>query len=98
MKDSDRKGCFVINSAVELAGQDDAVTKRSIGGFQDLESIFHSLLHQAQDVGELNSGRDIQALAQYLTNAVFGIRVMSKVNPDKQVLNNVVNLTLSILD
>jgi TetR/AcrR family transcriptional repressor of nem operon len=96
--DTDRKGCFVVNSAVELAGQDEAVTLRSISSFQDLEYIFHEVLHQAQQARELSLDHDIQALAQYLTNAVFGIRVMSKMNPDKQVLTNVVNLTLSILD
>ena len=42
--------------------------------------------------------RDIQALAQYLTNAILGIRVMAKMNPDKRVLMNVVDLTLSTLD
>ncbi len=98
MADRNRKGCFFVNSAVELAGQDDGVTLRSREGFQDMEHEFHSLLHQAQQAGELGLDRDIQALAHYLTNAVFGIRVMSKMNPDKQVLTNVVNLTLSILD
>jgi len=96
--DRNRKGCFIVNSAVELAGQDDAVTIRSREGFQTLEFIFHRLLHQAQQSGELSPDHDIQALAQFLMNAVFGIRVMSKVNPDKLVLTNVVNLTLSILD
>ena len=96
--DRNRKGCFVVNSAVELAGQDDAVAIRSREGFQDLEFIFHRLLHHAQQARELSPDHDIRALAQYLVNAVFGIRVISKVNPDKQVLTNVVNLTLSILD
>ena len=96
--DKSRKGCFAVNSAVELAGQDDAVTTRSIESFQNLEFTFHSLLHQAQQASELSPEHDIKALAQYLTNAVFGIRVMAKMNPDKEVMVNVVDLTLSILD
>lgn len=95
--DRDRKGCFVVNSAVELAGQDDAVTTRSREAFHDFESVFQTLLDQAQQAGELSLEQDIQALAQYLTNAIYGIRVMSKMNPDKEVLTNVVNLTLSVL-
>lgn len=98
LADENRKGCFVVNSAVELAGQDEAVTIRAKGGFQDLEFVFHSLLQQAQQADELSPEHDIEALAHYLTNAIFGIRVMSKMNPDKDVLTNVVNLTLSILD
>ena len=96
--DRDRKGCFIVNSAVELAGLDEAVTIRSREGFRDLESIFQGLLEQAQQAKELSADQDTEALAHYLTNALFGIRVMSKINPDRQVLSNVVNLTLSILD
>jgi len=96
--DRERKGCFFVNSAVELAGQDDEVTVRARQGCQDLESIFLELLQQAQQAEELRPDRDIQALAQHLTNTVFGIRVMSKVNPDPQVFTNVVDLALSVLD
>ena len=74
------------------------MTIRSKSGFQDFELLFANLLEQAQRAGGFRVDRDIQAVAQYLTNAVFGIRVMAKMNPDQQVLTNVVNLTLSILD
>ena len=75
LADKNRKGCFFVNSAVELAGQDDAVTIRARDGFQDLEYVFLGLLDQAQDAKELSPDQDIQALAHYLTNAVFGIRI-----------------------
>lgn len=97
MADGDRKGCFFVNSAVELAGQDDAVTQRSYEGYGDLEVIFFGLLQQAQQANEVSLDRDIRALAQYLANTVFGIRVMSKMNPDQQVFTNVVDLALSVL-
>ncbi len=96
--DLDRKGCFFVNSAVELAGQDEDMTLKSKETYQNMEFVFRSLLEQAQEVGELSNDKDVQALAQYLTNAMFGIRVMAKMNPDKEVLANVIHLTLSILD
>lgn len=98
LTDSYRKGCFHVNSGVELAGQDDEMTVRSRVVYQSLEEEFHRLLIQAQQTGELSPDRDIRALAQYLTNSVFGLRVMAKVNPDEKVLTNIVNLTLSSLD
>ncbi|MEM7029569.1 MAG: TetR/AcrR family transcriptional regulator [Chloroflexota bacterium] len=98
IEDKTRSGCFLVNSAVELAGQDDAVTVRAREACQRFEYKFHKLLSQAQGIGELDMKHDLPALAQYLTNAIFGIRVMAKMNPDRKALNNVMNLTLSILD
>ena len=98
VRDKARFGCFLVNSAVELAGQDDAVTVRSREACQHLEYKLYQCLSQAQSMGELGPDRDLPALAQYLTNAIFGIRVMAKMNPDRKALTNVMDLTLSVLD
>ncbi|MEM7343424.1 MAG: helix-turn-helix domain-containing protein [Chloroflexota bacterium] len=98
LADEERNGCFAVNSAIELSGQDEAVTTRSEETCQEMILMFQTLLQQAQQAGELRSEQDVEALAQYLANAMFGIRVMSKMKPDKQTLMNVVNLTLSVLN
>ena len=95
--DIDRKGCFFVNSAVELAGQNDIIAKKSKETYQNMELVFQNLLEQAQQAGELGDDKEIKHLAQYLTNAMFGIRVMAKMNPDKEVLTNVIKITLSAL-
>lgn len=96
--DRDRKGCFFVNSAVELAGQDKIVALKSKETYQNMEFVFQSLLEQAQQADEISADKDIKGLAQYLTNTMFGIRVMAKMNPDKEVLANVIKFTLSSLD
>ena len=96
--DQNRNGCFLVNCAVELAGRDDMVAVRVRKAAQGLEYKFYDLLDQAQKSGELSTDHDLQKLAQFLANAVFGIRVQAKINPDRQILTNVMNLTLSILD
>lgn len=96
--DQDRKGCFFVNSATELAGQDEVVAEKSKETFQNMAFVFQSFIEQAQQSGEISLDKDSQALSQYLTNAMFGIRVMAKMNPDKEVLANVVKLTLAALD
>ncbi|MEZ4727014.1 MAG: TetR/AcrR family transcriptional regulator [Caldilineaceae bacterium] len=98
VNDPDRCGCFVANSAIELAGHDDVVRVRVRESTQRMEHNFHTLLVQAQKNGELSSTRNLHELAQFLVNAVFGIRVQAKINPDRTMLTNVVNLTLSVLD
>lgn len=98
VNDQSRSGCFLVNSAVELAGHDDVVAVQVREATQQFEHTFHKLLDQAQKSGELSIPHDLHDLAQFLTNAVFGMRVQAKINPDRQVLTNVMNLTLSILD
>jgi TetR/AcrR family transcriptional repressor of nem operon len=98
VNDSRRCGCFVVNSAVELAAHDDQVADRVIEVTQQLEQKLHKLLDQAQKNGDLATNHDLQAMAQFLTNAVFGMRVMAKINPDQQMLTNVMNLALSVVD
>ncbi|MBV7331182.1 TetR/AcrR family transcriptional regulator [Chloroflexi bacterium TSY] len=98
VNDQDRCGCFVVNSAVELARHDDAVAVRVREAMQRMEDDFYALLVQAQKNGELNATRDLRDLAQFLVNAVYGIRVQAKINPERQLLTTVANLTLSVLD
>lgn len=98
VNDPNRCGCFVVNSAVELAGHDDAVTIRVRESAQRMEDNFYTLLVQAQKSGALSSTRDLHEVAQFLLNAGLGLRVQAKINPDRQMLTKVMNLTLSVLE
>ncbi|MEM7124730.1 MAG: TetR/AcrR family transcriptional regulator [Chloroflexota bacterium] len=98
LNDPSRRGCFMVNSAIELAPHDRLVAECVRDLTQFLEQAFYELLERAKKSGELNPALDLQETAQFLNNAVFGIRVQAKINPDRQTLTNVMNLTLSILD
>ena len=98
VNDQNRCGCFFVNVAVELAPHDDVIAFRVRDAMQHLEDTLHKLLDQAHKSGELSTTHDLQALAQFLANAIFGMRVQAKINPDRQVLTHVMNLTLSVLD
>ena len=98
INDPDRKGCLYINSAIELASHDDDIAVRSKTVYEGMSSMFQGLLKQAQQVGELSPDVDTLSVAQTLTVTFFGIRVMAKMNPDKELLNNVVDHSLSILE
>ena len=97
INDPDRKGCLYINSAVELASHDDDIAGRSKTVYQGMRSMFQELLKQAQQSGELTPDLDTLSAAQTLTVTFFGIRVMAKMHPDKEVLNNVVDNSLAFL-
>lgn len=97
VSDSDRKGCLYINSAVELAAHDATVASKSKKVYHGMEKLFQSLLNQAQELGEISLDIDALGMAQTLTVTFFGIRVMAKMNPDREVLSNVIDNSLSFL-
>ena len=96
--DPDRRGCFVTNTAVELCPHDPDTARRVAGNLQRIEKAFYTALSRAQEKGEISPEKNLQALAGYLTCNLQGLRVISKVNPDRQVLENIVRILLCALD
>jgi TetR/AcrR family transcriptional repressor of nem operon len=92
--DSGGKGCFITNTAVALAEDDPETAARVRANLKRVESAFESALRSAR----LPSGRDPRSLARFLTNGLQGLRVLSRCCVDVEVLEDVVDVTLSVLD
>ncbi|ADV84364.1 TetR/AcrR family transcriptional regulator [Terriglobus saanensis] len=93
----DARGCFAANSAAELGSSDEAVAERVRIGRDGLEEVFELCLVQARDARELKNSSSVSALAQFLVNAFFGLRLMAKTRPSKAMIDNVVSVTLAAL-
>ncbi|WP_404382857.1 TetR/AcrR family transcriptional regulator [Caenispirillum salinarum] len=98
VRDGDRRGCMIGNTAVELAPHDEAAAARVKGALAHIEEALHTLLAEARDTGEIDPGKDPRALARFLTAMVQGLRVLSKADADPRALDDVVRQTLSVLD
>ncbi|MBE7379837.1 MAG: TetR/AcrR family transcriptional regulator [Leptolyngbya sp. SIO1E4] len=96
--DPHRRGCLMTNSIIELATQDPEVAIALRRSLRSVEDAFYRALGRAQDNGEISPDKDIRALAQYLTSSLQGLRVMSKVNPDREALRQTAQLILQVLD
>ena len=96
--DHTRWGCLITNVAVELCNHDNEAANRIHQSLQRIEHAFHHALQNAQSQGELASDADITALACFLTCMIQGLRVMVKIGPEPQALNQIINTTLSVLD
>jgi len=93
----DARGCFVANCAAELGGSDELVAERVRIAREGLEEVFKRCLTQAKDTRELKSSSSVSALAQFLVNAFFGLRLLAKTRPTKAMIDNVVAVTLTTL-
>ncbi|MFF7453183.1 TetR/AcrR family transcriptional regulator [Kitasatospora sp. NPDC008115] len=93
-----RRGCFVTNTAVELAPHDPGAARRVETSLQQLETVLASALVRAQAQGELPEGRDPQALARMLLVLFQGMRVIGKAGDGSARLRDAAEQALALLD
>jgi TetR/AcrR family transcriptional repressor of nem operon len=62
-----------------------------------IEGGFYKTLVQARDAGEIDERLNLRAIARYLTSSLQGLLVIGKVRTERQVLNDVVEVTLEAL-
>jgi TetR/AcrR family transcriptional regulator, transcriptional repressor for nem operon len=96
--DGGRRGCFVVNTAVELAPHDPLMARRVQASWDHLETALTSALIRAQAQGELGEERDPRALGRFLLVLMQGLRVMGKAEAGAQRLRDAAAQALALLD
>ncbi|MFD5077817.1 TetR/AcrR family transcriptional regulator [Streptomyces sp. NPDC058371] len=91
-------GCFVTNTAAELAPHDPAAARRVEHSWDHIETLLHAALVRAQAQGELAAGRDPRALARTLLVLLQGLRVVGKASADPARVLDAAEQTLTLLD
>ncbi|MBV9380404.1 MAG: TetR/AcrR family transcriptional regulator [Streptosporangiaceae bacterium] len=92
-----RRGCFVVNTAVELAPHDPLAARRVQANWDFLETALTSALMRAQAQGELAEGKDSRALARLLLVLLQGMRVMGKAATEPDRLHDAAAQALALL-
>ncbi|MER5737439.1 MULTISPECIES: helix-turn-helix domain-containing protein [unclassified Streptomyces] len=91
-------GCFVTNSAAELAPRDPAVARRVELSWEQVETLLHAALARARAQGELPADRDPRALSRMLLVLLQGIRVVGKASADPARVRDAAEEALRLLD
>jgi TetR/AcrR family transcriptional repressor of nem operon len=92
---TDRKGCFVTNTAVECA-HDQPIARRVESSWNGLEALIASALTRARAQGELSEDKDPRALAGFLVTIAQGLKVMARI-PDERRMRDAVDQALTLL-
>jgi TetR/AcrR family transcriptional repressor of nem operon len=93
-----RRGCFVGNSMSELAGRCKETATRTCNSVASAEKMFQKALQRGKEQGELRRVSDTRAVARFLYSNLQGLLLMAKATRDRKLLNDVVKVTLSVLD
>ncbi|MFJ8144424.1 TetR/AcrR family transcriptional regulator [Streptomyces sp. NPDC096094] len=92
------RGCFVTNTAAELAPHDPVAARRVERNWDQLETVLHSTLVRARAQGELPACRDPLTLARMLLVLLQGLRVVGKASPDPARVRDAAEQALALLD
>ncbi|MFF2846065.1 TetR/AcrR family transcriptional regulator [Streptomyces sp. NPDC058001] len=91
-------GCFITNTAAELAPHDPAAARRVEISWEHIETPLHSALVRARAQGELPEDRDPRALARMLFVMMQGVRVVGKASNDPARVRDAAEQALTLLD
>ncbi|MEK5484181.1 TetR/AcrR family transcriptional regulator [Viridibacillus sp. FSL R5-0888] len=91
------KGCFCINTMVELAPHDEKFEILTREHQMYLAVIFQETLERGIQSGELEANTDAKPLAQALIVALIGLTVMLKSRPQRSFVDNAIAATLTLL-
>jgi TetR/AcrR family transcriptional regulator, transcriptional repressor for nem operon len=85
-----KRGCLVVATAMELAGNDTEVEQRIRRFFKAMETRLTAALTRAQAEGELVDGVEPATAARLLLCLLEGMRVVSKTGSDRSTSQAVV--------
>jgi TetR/AcrR family transcriptional repressor of nem operon len=97
LSEAHAKGCFMVNSAVELAPVDDEVGSIANAIMQDTENALTKAIKKGQKLGVFTSTHSARSLARFIFNSLNGLRVTVKFDVSKKMFDDIVNVCLSAL-
>ncbi len=93
----DRRGCLAVNALLEMAEHEPDVARRIDAHNRAVRDGFSGLIRAAQARNELPATKDADAMAAFLVNNIWGLKVNCKTRPDRAALEAVVDGVLAAL-
>jgi len=98
IKDRERKGCFLVNSALEVASHKKELTAVISKQFSEIEGFFKRCIVAAQAKRTVPQSLDASDTARMLLGVLLGVRVLARSAPNRSLLESVVRSALAPLD
>lgn len=78
----DYKGCFLVNTALDLGPHDPEVSKLVTKGFMQVENFFQKMIKKGQSDGSVSKDLNPRNTARVLMGLMSGLRVLTRTELD----------------
>jgi TetR/AcrR family transcriptional repressor of nem operon len=93
--DPARRGCFVMNTLIELAPHDPAAAERAAAKLAYLEDALRRLLRRGREAGEIAGDPD--DLARFVVATLYGLIVLARAERDVDALRRTAAIAVSAI-
>ncbi len=97
MSDGENNGCFLTNTALELAAHDEEIGAIVAESQRDIEKFFGRLIKKGQQAGDISKHLSPHRTAQSLLAALIGLLVLSRSRRDRNLLKSIADGAMAIL-
>jgi TetR/AcrR family transcriptional repressor of nem operon len=97
LNDECSKGCFMINSTVEMAPVDSEIASIANTILHDTEAALTKAIRKGQQEGIFTTKCAAHSLANFLINVINGLRVTVKFDTNKKMYDDIVTISLGVL-
>jgi len=98
LADPGRRGCMIVNSALEAAPHDAGFQAVVADVLVRIEGFFLRCVAAGQRDGTVASVLPAEDLARLLLGVLMGVRVMARARPERELLEGMVRPALALLD
>ena len=96
--DKQRRGCMLVNSAIESAPHDPEFLEIVARFLGEVEAFFFRCVSRGQSEGTISRAYSAADLSKSLLGILLGIRVLARVRPERKLLEGLVRPVFGLLD
>lgn len=98
LTDKQRRGCLLVNSAIESAPHDPKFLEIVATFLSEVEAFFLRCVSKGQGDGTISRAHSAADLSKSLLGILLGIRVLARVRPERKLLEGLVRPVFGLLD
>jgi TetR/AcrR family transcriptional repressor of nem operon len=98
LADPERRGCLLVNAALEVAPHDPEFQRVVAGVLVEVEAFFRRCAAAGQADGTVTRAQTAEDLGRLLLGLLLGLRVLARTRPERALLEGTVRPVFALLD
>lgn len=98
LSDKQRRGCMLVNSALEVAPHDPEFRRVVVKVLVEIERFFRRCVAAGQSAGTIATTHSAEDLARLLLSILLGIRVLARSRPERALLEGLLRPAFALLE